>query len=92
MRLDWDGRRHEAAFHHGLLGEAYRAQGKYDLAEPLYRRSVSALEVFLGRRHIGVAEALDEHAGLLREMKRDREARRLEARAKAIRRRQAKSK
>ena len=33
------------------LGSLYKNQGKYDLAEPLYKRAIAILDSALGERH-----------------------------------------
>ena len=67
------------------LGALYREQGKYAQAEPLYRRALAIQEKALGPEHPQVATVLENYADLLRKMKRDAEADKMEARAQAIR-------
>ncbi len=62
-----------------------RAQGKYAVAEPLYKRALAIWEKALGPEHPDVATALENYAALLRKAGRGEEAAKLEARAKAIR-------
>jgi tetratricopeptide (TPR) repeat protein len=67
------------------LAELYRAQGKYEQAEPLYQRSLAIWEKALGPEHPNVATALQNYAVLLRRANRGPEAEKPEARAKRIR-------
>ena len=67
------------------LAKLYRAQGKYDEAEPLVRRSLTIREKALGPEHPDVATSLENYAALLREMDRNAEADKLDERARAIR-------
>ncbi len=67
------------------LAELYRAQGKYEQAEPLYQRALAIAEKVLGPEHSQVATVLENCAALLHKLNRDAEAERMEARAKAIR-------
>ncbi len=67
------------------LAELYRTQGKYEQAEPLYKRSLAIAEKALGPDHPDVATVLENYAQLLRATKRKAEARKLEKRAAAIR-------
>ena len=67
------------------LANLYSKQGKYTEAEPLYNRSLAIYEKALGPEHPNVAATLGNYAKLLREMNRDAEAEKMEARAKAIR-------
>ena len=71
------------------LAALYRAQGKYAEAEPFYRRSLTIWEKALGPEHPAVAQSLENYAALLRKMGREEEAAEMEARAKAIRDKQA---
>ncbi len=59
------------------------AQGRYANAEPLYKRSLAIWEKALGTEHPNVATSLQNYAALLREMGRDAEADRLDARAES---------
>ncbi len=61
------------------------AQGGYEEAKPLYRRSLGTFERALGPEHPHVAQSLENYAALLRQTARADEAERMEARAKAIR-------
>ena len=65
------------------------AQGKYDQAEPLFKRSLAIREKALGPEHPDVATALESQAKILRAAKREAEAVPMEARATAIRARHA---
>ena len=67
------------------LAVLYSNQGKYNDAEPLYKRSLAIDEKALGPEHPKVATCLKNYAVLLRKMGRGAEAEPLEARAKAIR-------
>ena len=67
------------------LAEHYRAQGKYAEAEPLYQRSLTITENTLGPEDPNVAMSLEDYATLLRQTGRTDEAKRMEARARAIR-------
>ncbi len=60
-------------------------QGKYAEAEPLYKRSLAIREKALGPQHPDVAQSLENYAALLRNMNREDEVAKMEARAKAIR-------
>ncbi len=77
------------------LGELYRLQGRYAEAEPLYKRALAIKEKVLGPEHPEVATSLNNlglllnYSVLLRATERSDEAERMEARAKAIRARQA---
>lgn len=67
------------------LAEINRAEGNYDEAEPLYKKSLATGEDALGPDHPDLATTLEDYAGLLRATGRDAEAEPLEARARAIR-------
>ena len=67
------------------LASYYRKQGRNSEAESLYKRLLAIWERVLGPRHLHVAKSLEKYASLLRESRRDTEAAKLEARAKAIR-------
>ena len=67
------------------LASYYRKQGRNSEAESLYKRLLAIWEKVLGPRHPHVAKSLEKYASLLRESRRDAEAAKLEARAKAIR-------
>ncbi len=58
-------------------------------AEPLYQHSLAILEKALGPEHPHVATTLENYAELLRKTNRKKKAKKLEARAKAIRAKQA---
>ena len=63
----------------------YRAQGRYAEAEPLFQRGLAIREAALGSSHLALATSLESYAALLRETERTDEAEELEARAQAIR-------
>ena len=67
------------------LAGLYYKQGKFSEVEPLYKRALAILEKALGPEHPHVATALGNYAALLRNTERTTEAKRMEARAKAIR-------
>ena len=71
------------------LAGLYQAQGKYNEAEPLYKRALGIDEKTLGPDHPDVAQSLENYADLLRKTGRNSEAERFEARGKAIRAKQA---
>ena len=68
-----------------ILASYYRKQGRNSEVESLYKRLLAIWEKVLGPRHPHVAESLEKYASLLRESRRDTEAAKVEARAKAIR-------
>ncbi len=74
------------------LAALYRTQGKYAEAEPLYKRALFVLTKALGPDHPNVALMLENYAASLRKMNRGDEAETLEARAQAIRAKQAQEK
>jgi hypothetical protein len=63
----------------------YSNQDRYAEAEPLFKRALAILEKALGPEHPNVATVLENRASLLRNMGRPEEAPALEARAMAIR-------
>ncbi len=69
----------------GGMGEVYRAQGKYNEAEPPYQRALAIDEKALGPDHPRVATVLENYAALLHKLNRDAEADKMQARAQAIR-------
>jgi hypothetical protein len=71
------------------LALLYVGQQKYGEAEPLLQRAVAIQEKALGPSHPALAESLENQATLLRKVKRDAEAAKLDARVKAIRTKQA---
>ncbi len=66
------------------LALLYHAQGMYDEAEPLYKRSLAIREA-LGSEHSNLAQGLENYAALLRTTNREAHAAKLRARARAIR-------
>ncbi len=66
------------------LALLYHAQGMYAEAEPLYKRSLAIREA-LGSEHSNLAQGLDNYAALLRTTKREDQAAKLRARARAVR-------
>ena len=71
---------------HGLAN-VYMEQGRLAEAEPLIHRSLEIEQKTLGFRHPEVAQSLANYASLLRALNRAAEARRIEARARANRKR-----
>ena len=67
------------------LALLYYTQGKYAEAEPLYQQSLAIWEKALGPEHPDVAKILKNYAEILRNMNRETEAARMEARAETIR-------
>ncbi len=59
------------------LARLYRAQGRYDEAEPLYQRSLTINEKALGPEHPHTAGILNNLAGLYQTQGRNEEAERL---------------
>jgi len=66
------------------LGEHYLSKNRFELAEPLFKRSLSLLENTVGDTHPDLAPVLDNYAKLVRISNRPALADRLELRAKAI--------
>ena len=62
-----------------------RPQGKYDAAEPLYKRALAIFEKALGPDHPNLATSLENYAALLKATQRTAEAEPLLKRAEAIR-------
>ncbi|HEX4205055.1 MAG TPA: tetratricopeptide repeat protein [Ktedonobacteraceae bacterium] len=62
---------------HGLA-DLYKEQGKYVQAEPLYQRALRIREQQLGPDHPLTRRSRNNYAILLRAMKRDVEAKKLE--------------
>ncbi len=67
------------------LAMLYGAQGMYIESEPLFKRSLAIYEKAMGSDHPNVAVILKNYAALLRATQRDAEAAEMEARATAIR-------
>jgi hypothetical protein len=66
--------------------EVYGYVSELDIAEPLYKRTLTIMERDLGPEHPYVAQSLENYAALLRShYGREGEAAKLEARAKTIR-------
>jgi tetratricopeptide (TPR) repeat protein len=57
-----------------ILAELYRAQGKYEQAEPLYQRALAISEQQLGPQHPTTQIIRRNYVALLRTMGRDAEA------------------
>jgi len=70
------------------LAELYRAQGKYEQAEPLYQRALAIREKQLGPEHPYTATSLNNLAGLYRAQGKYEQAEPLYQRALAIREKQ----
>jgi serine/threonine protein kinase/tetratricopeptide (TPR) repeat protein len=68
-----------------ILATLYRDWKKYDKAEPIYQKALSIAEKVLPPNHWQLAEILDDYAIFLRKVNRPEEAKKLEARVKAIR-------
>ncbi|MBI4469284.1 MAG: tetratricopeptide repeat protein [Acidobacteria bacterium] len=71
------------------LADTYRAQRKYGDAEESYRRSIAIMERNFGSSHPELPEILGQYAAVLRETQRSVEAERIQARADAMRGKQA---
>ena len=67
------------------LAGAYQAQGKYSEDEPLYKRALAIVEKTIGPEHPHVAATCENMAELCRQIGREDEAGRFEARARRIR-------
>jgi tetratricopeptide (TPR) repeat protein len=67
------------------LADAYKADGKFAEAEPLYKKAAEMAEGGLGPNNLVLADVLEKYADLLKQMKRDDEAAKLEAQAREIR-------
>ena len=63
----------------------HHAQGEYGRALPLYERSLKIKEKALGPEHPNVATSLNNFVSLLEQMGRRAEAKKMKARAQAIR-------
>ncbi len=72
------------------LAELYRAQGKYDQADPLHKRSLAINEKALGPEHPNVATSLENYGALLRATGRPEKAQAILKRAAAIRKKNQK--
>jgi tetratricopeptide (TPR) repeat protein len=66
------------------LAALYSARGRYEEAEPLFRRALAVNEKSLGADHPRVAMTLENYARLLKGAKRKREATALQRRAEEI--------
>jgi tetratricopeptide (TPR) repeat protein len=71
------------------LSSVYKTEGRFADAEPLYRRSLEIYEKAWGPESPDLAGSLENYAALLRQTSHMDEASKLEARAKAIRDRNA---
>jgi Tfp pilus assembly protein PilF len=71
------------------LAALYEAQGKHAEAEEFYKRTLAITENFFDPDHPNIATSLENYAAFLRKRSREAEAEKLEARAKAIRAKQA---
>lgn len=67
------------------LGDVAYALAKYAEAEPLYRKALSVATAKFGARSLENADVLERLANLLRQTNQEKEAKKLEADAKAIR-------
>ena len=67
------------------LAMLYHDQGKYIKAKPIYMQAIMIIEKSLGQDHPDLAIFLKNYADLLRKINRNREAAKIDARAKAIR-------
>jgi tetratricopeptide (TPR) repeat protein len=63
----------------------YKAQGKYAEAEPLHKRALKIREKALGPEHPEVAAVCENMAELCRQIGKEDEAKKFEARARKIR-------
>ena len=72
------------------LALSYQGEGKYALAEPRFRLAEKIREGTLGIMSPILAKTMEDHAALLRQMGRDKEAERLITMSAAIRRREKK--
>jgi len=71
------------------LAMFFASQFKYEEAEPFFRRALAIWEKALGPEHPNVAQVLENYADLLRKTGREEEASGMEARAQAIREKNA---
>jgi tetratricopeptide (TPR) repeat protein len=74
------------------LALTYQGEGKYALAEPRFTLAEKIREKTLGITSPLLAQTMEDHAALLRQMGRDKEAARLETISTAIRRSEKKGK
>jgi len=72
------------------LAMVFQGQGKLDLAEPRYKLAEKIQETTLGITSPVLAQTMDDHAALLHQMGRDKEAQKLLTMVAAIRRSQRK--
>jgi tetratricopeptide (TPR) repeat protein len=70
------------------LAALYHAQGQYAQATPLFQRALAIREKVLGPEHPDTVTVLGNYADLLRQTNSEAEAKKLEARAQAIREKQ----
>lgn len=66
------------------LASAYKGEGKYDLADPLYKRSLELAEKVKGPRDPAVAVILNNYISMLNAADRQADARVLEAKLKDL--------
>jgi tetratricopeptide (TPR) repeat protein len=74
------------------LALTYEGEGKYALAEPRFTLAEKIREKTLGITSPLLAQTMEDHAALLKQMGRDKEAQRLEIMSAAIRRNEKKAK
>jgi tetratricopeptide (TPR) repeat protein len=67
------------------LANIHKARGNYDEAEPMFKRALAIFDHALDPQYPRLGAWLTDYADLLRKMKRDDEAAKLEARAAEIR-------
>lgn len=67
------------------LADLYRVKGDYAQAEPLYKRSLDILQKLFGRAHPSFATVSENYGILLRQVKRDDEAAKLESATRSSR-------
>jgi tetratricopeptide (TPR) repeat protein len=71
----------EVASSAGRLALLYYCEGKYDSAEPLYKKAVRIRELNLGAKDPIVLQTLQYYAALLRQEGRKEEAQKVESRS-----------
>jgi len=70
------------------LASVCQHQGKYSEAEPFYKQALAISEKALGPEHPQVATVCENMAGLYRQIGKEDEAEKFEARARRIRSKQ----